>query len=93
MFINFFPPPDFPFFSGLLAINIGCGENSRELYKESAPVLSEALKTESQSKKLKLILDCLAIVTFVGGNELDETERSMQSIWDFMHSRTDSKAC
>ncbi|KAJ0780004.1 putative armadillo-like helical protein [Helianthus annuus] len=76
---------------GLLAINIGCGENSRELYKESAPVLSEALKTESQSKKLKLMLDCLAIVTFVGGNELDETERSMQSIWDFMHSRTDSK--
>ncbi|XP_021970116.1 uncharacterized protein LOC110865202 isoform X2 [Helianthus annuus] len=76
---------------GLLAINIGCGENSRELYKESVPVLSEALKTESQSKKLKLILDCLAIVTFVGGNELDETERSMQSIWDFMHSRTDSK--
>ncbi|KAL8254227.1 hypothetical protein R6Q59_032448 [Mikania micrantha] len=76
---------------GLLAITIGCGENSHELYKESAPVLSEALKTESQSKKLKLILDSLAVITFVGGNELDETERSMQSIWDFMHSRADSK--
>ncbi|XP_076892660.1 uncharacterized protein LOC143544433 [Bidens hawaiensis] len=77
---------------GLLAINIGCGENSHELYKEAAPVLSEALKTESQSKKLKLILDSLAIITFVGGNELDDTERSMHSIWDFMHSGTDSKA-
>ncbi|KAL8208190.1 hypothetical protein R6Q57_007602 [Mikania cordata] len=78
---------------GLLAITIGCGENGHELYKESAPVLSEALKTESQSKKLKLILDSLAVITFVGGNELDETERSMQNIWDFMHSRADSKAC
>ncbi|KAK9076250.1 hypothetical protein SSX86_004583 [Deinandra increscens subsp. villosa] len=76
---------------GLLAITIGCGENSHELYKEASPVLSEALKTESQSKKLKLILDSLAIITFVGGNELDETERAMQSIWDFMHSRAESK--
>lgn len=76
---------------GLLAITIGCGEKSRELYKETAPVLSEALNTESQPQKLKLILDSLAIITFVGGNELEETERSMQSIWDFMHSRPDFK--
>ncbi|XP_076885541.1 uncharacterized protein LOC143535094 [Bidens hawaiensis] len=78
---------------GLLAINICCGENSHELFKEAAPVLSEALKSESQSKKLKLILDSLAIITFVGGNELDKTERSMQSIWDLMHSKKDNKAC
>lgn len=76
---------------GLLAINIGCGENSQELYKESAPILSEALNTESNSKKLKLILDSLAVITFVGGNELEETERSMQSIWHFMHSRAHLK--
>ncbi|CAH1414800.1 unnamed protein product [Lactuca virosa] len=76
---------------GLLAITIGCGEKSRELYKETAPVLSEALNTESQPQKLKLILDSLAIITFVGGNELEETERSMQSMWDFMHSRPDFK--
>lgn len=41
--------------SGLLAITIGCGEKSRELYKEAAPVLSEALNTESQPQKLKLV--------------------------------------
>nr|XP_043607877.1 uncharacterized protein LOC122579719 [Erigeron canadensis] len=76
---------------GLLAITVGCGDYGHELYKESAPVLSEALKTESQSKKLKLILDSLAIITFVGGNELEETERSMQSIWDFMHSKANLK--
>lgn len=74
---------------GLLAITIGCGENGCELYKESSLVLSEALKTESQPRKLKLILDNLAIITFVGGNELEETERSMQSMWHFMHSRAD----
>nr|GFA08005.1 hypothetical protein [Tanacetum cinerariifolium] len=76
---------------GLLAINIGCGENGQELYKESAPILSEALNTESNSKKLKLILDSLAVITFIGGNELEETERSMQSIWHFMHSRAHLK--
>ncbi|XP_024994614.1 uncharacterized protein LOC112527974 isoform X2 [Cynara cardunculus var. scolymus] len=76
---------------GLLAITIGCGENGRELYRESFPVLSEALNTESQPWKLKLILDNLAIITFVGGNELEETERSMQSMWHFMHSRADIK--
>nr|GEV27846.1 hypothetical protein [Tanacetum cinerariifolium] len=74
-----------------LAINIGCGENGLELYKESAPILSEALNTKSNSKKLKLILDSLAIITFIGGNELEETERSMQSIWHFMHSRAHLK--
>lgn len=76
---------------GLLAISIGCGENGHELYRESSPVLSEALNTESQPRKLKLILDNLAIITFVGGNELQETERSMQSMWHFMHSRADIK--
>lgn len=76
---------------GLLAITIGCGENGHELYRESSPVLSEALNTESQPRKLKLILDNLAIITFVGGNELQETERSMQSMWHFMHSRADIK--
>nr|GEY13455.1 armadillo-type fold protein [Tanacetum cinerariifolium] len=75
----------------LLAINIGCGENGLELYKESALIISEALNTESNSKKLKLILDRLAIITFIGGNELEETERSMQSIWHFMHSRAHLK--
>ncbi|XP_071705013.1 uncharacterized protein [Rutidosis leptorrhynchoides] len=76
---------------GLLSITIGYGEKAIELYKEAAPVLYEALKNESQSKKLKLVLDSLAIITFIGGKEMEETERSMQSIWDFMHSRSDLK--
>ncbi|KAI3728477.1 hypothetical protein L6452_17114 [Arctium lappa] len=76
---------------GLLAITVGCGENGRELYRESSAVLSEALNTESQPRKLKLILENLAIITFVGGNESEETESSMQSMWHFMHSRADIK--
>ncbi|KAI3768203.1 hypothetical protein L2E82_18694 [Cichorium intybus] len=33
----------------------------------------------------------LAVITFVGGNELEVTEKSMQSMWHFMHSRPDFK--
>ncbi|KVH95710.1 Armadillo-type fold [Cynara cardunculus var. scolymus] len=49
---------------GLLAITIGCGENGRELYRESFPVLSEALNTESQPWKLKLEAQSAAIFSW-----------------------------
>nr|GEX67650.1 hypothetical protein [Tanacetum cinerariifolium] len=54
--------------SGLLAINIGYGENGEGLYKESALILSEALNTT---------LDSSVVIT--AGNELEESERSLQS--------------
>ncbi|KAK3019042.1 hypothetical protein RJ639_003737 [Escallonia herrerae] len=38
------------------------------------------------------IFDCLAIVTFVGGSTVEETERSMQIVWDFIYSGTGSSA-
>ncbi|KAK2984274.1 hypothetical protein RJ640_003833 [Escallonia rubra] len=72
---------------GWLAITVGCGENAHELYEELLPPLSQALKSLSEP-----ILDCLAIVTFVGGCTVEETERSMQIVWDFIHSGTGSSA-
>lgn len=32
----------------------------------------------------------MAIVAFVGGNDSEETERSMQIIWKFIHSESES---
>lgn len=54
---------------GLLAITIGCGDNAHELYEESLAPLSQALKPGSEPVKLTSILDCMAIVAFVGGND------------------------
>ncbi|KAG8364194.1 hypothetical protein BUALT_Bualt19G0102900 [Buddleja alternifolia] len=70
---------------GLLAITIGCGDNAHELYNESLPLISKALKSKTDSSLLSMI-DCLAIVTFVGANDSEETESSMQMIWHFIHS-------
>ncbi|KAK9287519.1 hypothetical protein L1049_015940 [Liquidambar formosana] len=67
---------------GLLAITIGCGDNAHELFEESLPPLSQALKHGAEATK---ILDCLAIVTFVGGHNSEDIERSMQIIWQFIH--------
>lgn len=67
---------------GLLAITIGSGDNAHELYEESLPILSQALNSKSETSK---ILDCLAIVTFIGGDNAEEIERSMQIIWRFIN--------
>ena len=36
------------------------------------------------------LLECLAIITFVGGNGLEETERSMDILWRVIHPRLGS---
>ncbi|CAA3024528.1 interferon-related developmental regulator 1 [Olea europaea subsp. europaea] len=69
---------------GLLAVTIGCGDNAHELYKESLPLISKALKSRTESMLLSII-DCLAVATFVGGSDFEETETSMQILWQFIH--------
>ncbi|KAK4424264.1 hypothetical protein Salat_1619800 [Sesamum alatum] len=69
---------------GLLSITVGCGDNAHELYKESLPLISQALKSRTESLLLSVI-DCLAIATFVGANDFVETEASMQIIWHFIN--------
>ncbi|KAK6143614.1 hypothetical protein DH2020_023962 [Rehmannia glutinosa] len=68
---------------GLLSITIGNGDNAHELYKESLPFISQALKSQTKSLLLSVI-DCLAIATFVGVNDFEETEASMQILWQFI---------
>ncbi|XP_073125465.1 uncharacterized protein [Henckelia pumila] len=71
---------------GLLAITIGCGDNAHELYKESVPIISQAFNSRTETFLLSVI-NCLAVITFVGGNDFEETEASMRIMWNFIHSR------
>ncbi|XP_059461356.1 uncharacterized protein LOC132190397 [Corylus avellana] len=71
---------------GLLALTVGPGDNAHEILEESVTPLSQALKSGPQSSK-KLLLECLAVITFVGGSDTEETEKSMQVMWQVVHPK------
>ncbi|EEF52291.1 interferon-related developmental regulator 1 [Ricinus communis] len=75
---------------GLLALTVGCGDNAREILEDSVTPISQALKSGSESTKTASLLECLAVVTFVGGNEPTETERSMQIMWQLVRPKLGS---
>ncbi|KAI6689108.1 hypothetical protein NL676_025936 [Syzygium grande] len=75
---------------GLLALTVGCGDNAREILEETVPTVSQALKIGADSSKISALLECLAIVTFVGRNDPAETERSMQIMWQLVHPKLGS---
>lgn len=75
---------------GLLALTVGCGDNAREILEESVTSISQALKSGSEPTKTVSLLECLAIATFVGGNEPAETERSMQLMWQVVRPKLGS---
>ncbi|KAJ4965387.1 hypothetical protein NE237_017236 [Protea cynaroides] len=72
---------------GLLALTVGCGNNAAEILEHSIPPLSQTLKSGSEST-MSSVLDCLAVVTFVGGNDPDVTEKSMQIMWQIIHPKS-----
>ncbi|KAF4361320.1 hypothetical protein CsatB_007445 [Cannabis sativa] len=71
---------------GLLALTVGCGDNAREILEESVLPLTQALKSASETAKIAL-LECLAVITFVGGSDPEQTERSMQIMWQVVHPK------
>ncbi|KAJ0025675.1 hypothetical protein Pint_08652 [Pistacia integerrima] len=75
---------------GLLALTVGFGDNAREILDESVTPISQALKAGSESSKTAALLECLAIITFVGGNDPEETERSMEIMWQLVHPKLGS---
>ncbi|KAJ4837005.1 hypothetical protein Tsubulata_045182 [Turnera subulata] len=75
---------------GLLALTVGCGDNAHEILEESITPISQALKSSPDSVKVVSLLECLAIITFVGGNDPEQTERSMQIIWQMLHPKLGS---
>lgn len=39
------------------------------------------------------LLECLAIITFIGGEEPEETEKSMQLMWQIIHPKMGPNVC
>ncbi|OIV96363.1 hypothetical protein TanjilG_09790 [Lupinus angustifolius] len=66
---------------GCLALTVGCGNNAHEIFEESIRPIDESLASKSDVSKMPSLLECLAIITFVGGNDPEETERSMDIMW------------
>ncbi|XP_059634390.1 uncharacterized protein LOC132276797 [Cornus florida] len=75
---------------GLLALTTGPGDKAQEILEESVSPISQALKSRSESSKISSLLECLAIITFIGGNDPEETEKSMQLMWQVVHPKLGS---
>ncbi|XP_027354113.1 interferon-related developmental regulator 1-like isoform X2 [Abrus precatorius] len=75
---------------GCLALTVGCGDNAREIFEESIRPLDESLALRTDVSKTPSLLECLAIITFVGGNDEEETERSMDIMWRVIHPKLGS---
>ncbi|CAJ1973466.1 unnamed protein product [Sphenostylis stenocarpa] len=75
---------------GCLALTVGCGDNAREIFEESIRPLDESLTSKIDASKTPSLLECLAIVTFVGGNDQEETERSMEIMWRVINPKLGS---
>ncbi|CAL9123742.1 unnamed protein product [Musa textilis] len=70
---------------GLLALTVDNSNAAHEMMKESVPQLCEAFKSGSNAFKI-LVLQCLAIVTFVGASSPDAVQLSMKYIWETCNS-------
>ncbi|KAG0485460.1 hypothetical protein HPP92_009539 [Vanilla planifolia] len=76
---------------GLLSITSGCGSNTHEVMEEAIPPLSRALISGPDAVRI-FVLDSLAVVTFVGSNNWEETEATMKIMWEIIHPKSLSKA-
>ncbi|GAA0142350.1 hypothetical protein LIER_03269 [Lithospermum erythrorhizon] len=72
---------------GLLALTAGPGEKAQEILEESVTPISDALKTRLETSKVLALLECLAVITFVGGEEPEETEKAMHIMWQVFHPK------
>lgn len=75
---------------GLLALTTGPGERAQEILEESFSPIIEALKSKSDASKISALLECLTIITFIGGDDPEETEKSMQAMWQVVHPKLGS---
>lgn len=66
---------------GLLAMILGPGDATNELFEESLSTYSQLLSFQADSVN---VLECLAIVTLVGAEDFSDTERSMKVIWQLV---------
>ncbi|KAL8492116.1 hypothetical protein ACS0TY_023660 [Phlomoides rotata] len=72
---------------GLLALTTGPGEKAQEILEESFSPISEALRLQPEMSKTSSLLECLAVITFVGGEGPEQTEKSMNIMWQVAHPK------
>ncbi|KAK8695708.1 hypothetical protein V6N13_000859 [Hibiscus sabdariffa] len=72
---------------GLVAMITECVDTSHEVYLDVFSAVSNGLKSKVDIGK---VLECLAIVTFFGAENSDETEKAMQLMWSFILSEPGS---
>ncbi|PIA35268.1 hypothetical protein AQUCO_03600143v1 [Aquilegia coerulea] len=78
----------------LLQLDIGSHEileDSIEILGNSISKFYQGLKPGSDSSTISCLLDSLAVITWAGGNGAEDTERSMQIIWRFLHEELKCK--
>ncbi|XP_047950648.1 interferon-related developmental regulator 1-like isoform X2 [Salvia hispanica] len=72
---------------GLLAVTVGPGEKAQEILEESLSPISDALRIRPETSKILSLLQCLAVITFVGGEDPEQTEKSMHIMWQVAHPK------
>lgn len=66
---------------GLLAITVGAGKITHQIIEESIPHLSHIAKQSCNVTNRISALESLAIITFVGGIDIEDTQKSMDILW------------
>ncbi|KAL1564744.1 interferon-related developmental regulator 1-like isoform X2 [Salvia divinorum] len=72
---------------GLLAVTVGPGEKAQEILEEALTPISDALRIRPETSKILSLLQCLAVITFVGGEDPEQTEKSMHIMWQVAHPK------
>lgn len=70
---------------GLLAVTVGAGEKAHKVLEDSISHFNRVSKLGSDATNHIMVLQALAIITFVGGNDVEETEKSMDLLWNRVH--------
>ncbi|XP_057974095.1 uncharacterized protein LOC131162016 [Malania oleifera] len=75
---------------GLISLTIGSGTYAQEILGESILIFSDALKSPSHSPNPSALVECLAIITFVGGKEPADAMASMKIMWQLVDTKRSS---
>lgn len=67
---------------GLLAVTVGAGVIAHKVLEDCISQFSRVSKLGSDANNHVMVLQALAIITFVGGNDFEETEKSMELLWN-----------
>ncbi|KAL6586175.1 hypothetical protein OROMI_002819 [Orobanche minor] len=72
---------------GLLSLTSSPGEKAQEILEESVSSIFEALRFRPETYKISSLLECLAIITFIGGEKPEQTDKLMQIMWHAVHPK------